>query len=269
MTDLINLVSIGIVHNDYINPNEAQIGSRKSTIEIFSEYTDALLRVTEHSHIWVIGWFHEAKRDVLRVIPRMNKDLPEYGVFGLRTFSRPNPIGLTPVKLVRISDNLLYVEGLDFIDGTPVIDIKPYYERDIIFSPDTPYIKPKSAAVLEEIMLRDALNHHQEECPQLLLGVKMCMAAEKELGNITSKDLKVTIQGSRCLADTIQGITKARLANPCRMLYNETPQNSETKWEKGNKTVTVTLKETRDLKGIKGIPYENLFNIEVIDLSER
>jgi len=260
---LINIEPIGVVHNDFIDPKEIKVGTGQSTIEIFPQYTDALLRINEHSHIWVLGWFHKAEPGLLRVVPRLNKDLPEYGVFGLRTYSRPNPIGLTVVRLDDVKDNLLTVNGLDFIDGTPIIDIKPYYEQDIVFSPGTPYIKPKDAAMVEQIMMKEAIKHHQEECDQMFLAVKMGVAAERVLGRLTARDLKITVIGSNCLADTIQGITRARLANPRRFYFQESDIKSETRWEKDNKTVVIRLKKDAVINDIKDRSYEEILDIEI------
>ena len=111
-------------------------------------------------------WFHKADRDILTVVPgKVNSNLPEYGVFSLRAFSRPNPIALSLVRLERVEDNLLFVSGLDAIDGTPVLDIKPYYEQEIVFSPVTPYIRPLKREMRQKIFIKQALLHHQENAP--------------------------------------------------------------------------------------------------------
>lgn len=265
MTAPIMIEPIGIVHNDFLKPDHVRVEVSQATIEIFPQYRDALLRLGEHSHIWVMGWFHQARRDILRVIPRINEELGEYGVFGLRAFSRPNPIGLTPVKLVAIEDNILTVDGLDFIDGTPVVDIKPYYEQDIIFSPDTPYIKPRESRMVEQMLFKAALNHHQEECEQLILAVKMCVAAEEIFGQLTAPELKVHVEGSSCLADAIQGICKARLANPERFSFVENSMKAECRWENRQRRAAIGLNPAAGLCGIKVQPYQSLFDIKVWD----
>lgn len=263
MIESINLKPIGIVHNNFVDPDKVKIFVENSTIEIFPEYSDGMLRMTEHSHIWVLGWFHKAERNTLRVIPRINKNLPEHGVFGLRAFSRPNPIGLTVVKLEEINDRMITVSGLDFIDGTPVLDIKPYYDNDVVFSPGTPYIRPTEPKMLENIFMVQAKNHHQEECDYLLLAVKMAMLAEKELGKLTSEDIKITVKGPVCLADSVQGITKARIANPCRFFFAENQAQAVTIWQKGDKVITISLKNDMNLKDIKELSGEELCEFQI------
>jgi tRNA-Thr(GGU) m(6)t(6)A37 methyltransferase TsaA len=258
---MINIEPIGIVRSDFKDPHEKKVSKSGAVIEIYPQYSDALLRLGEHSHIWVLGWFHAAVRNVLRVRPRINLDLPEYGVFGMRSPSRPNPVGLTVTKLEAVEDNLLYVQRLDFIDGTPIIDIKPYFEQDIIFSPRTPYIKPKEALMLEEIMMKEALYHHQEECPPLLLGIKMCLAAERELGQLTASDVVVSVTGPSCLADTVQGLTRARLANPPRFSFHESGSETEVRWQKGSRQVIVRPRSDLDLSAIKEQSYAEVLEI--------
>ncbi len=266
MSDSINLKPIGIVHNNFIDPEKVKIFVEQSTIEIFPEYSDAMERMTEHSHIWVLGWFHKAARDTLKVTPRINKNLPEHGIFGLRAFSRPNPIGLTVVKLEEVNDRIITVSGLDFIDGTPVLDIKPYYENDIVFSPDTPYIRPTEPKMLENIFMVHARNHHREDCQHLQLAVKMAILAEKELGKLTSEDIKVKVIGSPCLGDAIQGITKARIANPHRFFFEENEAQAVTIWQKGNKEITISLKNNIGLQDIKDLSGEPLFDLRIVDM---
>jgi hypothetical protein len=215
-----------------------------------------------------MGWFHEARRDILRVVPRINAELGEYGVFGLRAFSRPNPIGLTVVKLVGIEDNILTVDDLDFINGTPIIDIKPYYEQDIVFSPGTPYIKPRESKMLEEMLFKAALKHHQEKCDQLVLAVKMCMAAEEIFGHLQAQNLKVHVEGSLCLADVIQGLCNARLANPERFSFEHNPDKAISYWENNHRRAAISPSPATSLCLLQAQPYQALFDIKVWDKTE-
>ncbi|MGI6647958.1 MAG: tRNA (N6-threonylcarbamoyladenosine(37)-N6)-methyltransferase TrmO [Bacillota bacterium] len=265
MTESIKLTPIGRVHNDYIDPAQPRVSVMQSTIEVFPEYAEGLLRLDEHSHIWLLGWFHLSQRDVLRVVPRMNKELGEYGVFGLRTFSRPNPIGLTVVKLESIQGNMLTVSNLDFINGTFILDIKPYYDQDIIFSPILPYIKPTDPNTLEAILMKKALNHHGEKCAQLMIAVKMAVLAEKEFGLLTAHDLKVSVTGSRCLGDALQGITLAKLANPSRFKFEENDEQAISVWEKGNRAIIITFKGNKDDQArnqLTELPSDQQFEIQ-------
>ena len=104
-----------------------------SKIRIFDEFCDGLDGLDSFSHILILYWFHlrdtEEERGVLRVIPRRHQGSPEVGVFASRSPSRPNPIGLCVVELVKMEGNILLVKGLDAFEGSPVIDIKPYNPR--------------------------------------------------------------------------------------------------------------------------------------------
>jgi tRNA-Thr(GGU) m(6)t(6)A37 methyltransferase TsaA len=99
-------------------------------LHIFDPYRDALLGLDGYSHIFVLYWFDRndtpAKRRVLRVHPRGNRDNPLTGVFACRAPVRPNLIGLTLCKILSVADGIIQVDKIDALDGTPVVDIKPY-----------------------------------------------------------------------------------------------------------------------------------------------
>jgi len=108
----------------------------ESRIEIFPEFLDALDGLTGFSHIFVLSFLHRLRPDqvgVLKVKPRRLvskgfklEELPLVGVFAIDSPTRPNPIGLSLVKLLRIDGRELFVSGLDLFDRTPILDIKPY-----------------------------------------------------------------------------------------------------------------------------------------------
>lgn len=96
-------------------------------IIIYPEYADGLDGIEELDHIHVLYWMHglsEKDRKALKVHPRGDMDRPLTGVFSLRSPVRPNPIGLTRVRLLKREGNQLLVEGLDALDGSPVVDVK-------------------------------------------------------------------------------------------------------------------------------------------------
>jgi tRNA-Thr(GGU) m(6)t(6)A37 methyltransferase TsaA len=95
--------------------------------------TQALVGIEGFSHIFVIFWLHrmpKAKKPLLKIHPRGRPELPLVGIFATRTPNRPNPIAVTLVELVRREQNILWVKGLDALDQTPIIDIKPYDYHD-------------------------------------------------------------------------------------------------------------------------------------------
>jgi tRNA-Thr(GGU) m(6)t(6)A37 methyltransferase TsaA len=99
-----------------------------SDIIINTSLTEALDGLEESSHVIVLYWMHQAVSGEvpLKVHPRGKQELPLSGLFATRTPNRPNRIGIATVRLLERQGNILRVEGLDAIGGTPVIDIKPY-----------------------------------------------------------------------------------------------------------------------------------------------
>jgi len=100
------------------------------SIEIFNDYTDALLGLDGFSHIKVLYWFDQndtdEKRRVLQVHPRKDPRNPLTGVFATHSPQRPNLIGLTVCKIISIQGNTIEIDDIDALDGSPVIDLKCY-----------------------------------------------------------------------------------------------------------------------------------------------
>ena len=123
----INLKAIGIVRNEIKKPTYQDSGDIVSEINIDSSLTEALDDLEKFSHIIILYWIHRSRRPApMKVHPRGNKDRALMGVFATRSPSRPNPIGKATVRLLERKGNILKVRGLDAIDGSPVLDIKPY-----------------------------------------------------------------------------------------------------------------------------------------------
>jgi len=98
-----------------------------SRIEVWPEFAAGLDGVEEHEHLWVIYWMHQLSdrdRRVLKAHPRGDTSKSMRGVFALHSPCRPNPIGITRVRLIGSEENRLLVEGLDALDGSPLLDIK-------------------------------------------------------------------------------------------------------------------------------------------------
>lgn len=98
-----------------------------SSIEILPEFAPALLGLKGFSHIIVFFVFHKIRRKALFVRPEDAPEIPELGVFSTCSPLRPNPLGMTVVKLASVRKNVVRVRGLDALDGTPVVDIKPFF----------------------------------------------------------------------------------------------------------------------------------------------
>ena len=102
----------------------------KAYLEVLPQFAPALLGLEGFTHLWVLYWFHgndrPAARAVLQVHPRRDLANPLTGVFACRAPERPNPLGLTACRILKITGNLLEVAGLDARDGSPIVDLKPY-----------------------------------------------------------------------------------------------------------------------------------------------
>jgi len=125
----ITLNPIGIVHSPFKEPVGVPKDSTdgmdyQGTIEIFSEYRDGLKDLDGFSHILVLFYFHKSEYSHLIVKPYLDDHLR--GVFATRSPHRPNFIGLSVVELLEIDGDILHIKGIDMIEGTPILDIKPY-----------------------------------------------------------------------------------------------------------------------------------------------
>jgi len=127
--DNIKYKPIGIIHSPFKEPRGTPIQPTAAkgvdgTVEIFPEYTEGLEGLEGFSHIILVYHFHLSKKSLLKVKPFMDNQIR--GVFSTRAPSRPNPIGISAVRLIGIEDSILHVRDADIVDGTPLLDIKPY-----------------------------------------------------------------------------------------------------------------------------------------------
>ncbi len=110
-------------------PKQGHEGAPDAWIEIAPAFVPALDGLSAGQEVLLLTWFHEGRRDVLKVHPRDNLDKPLRGVFATRSPDRPNPIGLHRVEILEIGQGRIHVRPLEALDGTPVIDIKPLLSR--------------------------------------------------------------------------------------------------------------------------------------------
>ncbi len=106
-------------------PKNARESDAVCTIEVDSRYTAGLQGVESCSHLLVLYWMDRSRRDLVLQAPRHYGEV--LGTFALRSPARPNPIAVSVVRLLQVAGNRLSVVGLDCLDGTPLIDIKPYF----------------------------------------------------------------------------------------------------------------------------------------------
>jgi tRNA-Thr(GGU) m(6)t(6)A37 methyltransferase TsaA len=120
---------IGIIHSPFTKLNNMPIqpagaAGVEGTVEVFPQYDDGLKDLDGFSHLILLYHLHRSKDFKLHVVPFLDS-MPR-GVFATRAPKRPNPIGVSVIKLQKIQGNILYVENVDILDGTPLLDIKPY-----------------------------------------------------------------------------------------------------------------------------------------------
>jgi len=120
---------IGIIRSPIKQPRGAPIqptaaAGIEAVVEVFPEYAEGLEDIEGFSHIILLCHFHLAMRAKLKVKPFMDDKL--HGVFATRAPARPNPIGLSIVRLVRVEGRKLLIRDVDIVDGTPLLDVKPY-----------------------------------------------------------------------------------------------------------------------------------------------
>jgi tRNA-Thr(GGU) m(6)t(6)A37 methyltransferase TsaA len=133
---------IGTVRNEVQEPTDEGWGHVVSEVILDEKFADGLDGIEAFSHVLILFWMHraaEAEPVRMRRHPQGRQDMPEVGIFAQRARHRPNPIGVTAVKLLRREGNRLVVQGLDAINGTPVVDVKPYVPQfDAVESPRVP-----------------------------------------------------------------------------------------------------------------------------------
>ena len=130
---------IGVIHTPFTDISQVPIQSSRSTalgeIELFPEYQAGLESIDELSHLILIYVFHAAlNSSELMVKPFLDDQL--HGVFATRFYRRPNPIGLSVVRLIQRNGLRLKIQAVDMLDGTPLLDIKPYVPEFDVYSVD-------------------------------------------------------------------------------------------------------------------------------------
>jgi len=147
--------SIGVIHSRFqapagtpIQPTAAK--GEQGQVEVFTKYAEGLKDLDGFSHIYLLYHFHKSKPYSLRVKPFL--DNIYRGLFATRAPSRPNPIGLSIVRLIGIEKNVLTVEDVDIVNGTPLIDIKPYVPQFDVHEVETCGWLQKPSQKVEDAM---------------------------------------------------------------------------------------------------------------------
>lgn len=142
---------IGVVRTPFVTYCDPPRHFRRvgrGTVEVFPEFEDGLKDVDGFSHLWLITLLHRSGDHDLLVRPRGSESLR--GLFATRSPRRPNPIGLSLVKLVKRDGRYLQVTGIDLLDGTPLLDIKPYLpDADLAEAPSLGWFEVKTECPVE------------------------------------------------------------------------------------------------------------------------
>jgi tRNA-Thr(GGU) m(6)t(6)A37 methyltransferase TsaA len=138
---------IGVIHSPFTDKDQTPIQASRSQavglVEVYPEFADGLMDIEGLSHIHLLYVFHKSSGYALQVKPFL--DDREHGIFATRYPSRPNPIGISTVRLLFRQETALTVEGVDVLDETPLLDIKPFVpEFDLRTSPRTGWYETRS-----------------------------------------------------------------------------------------------------------------------------
>jgi tRNA-Thr(GGU) m(6)t(6)A37 methyltransferase TsaA len=219
-----HLTPVGVVRSPVTERKKMPAWGVNASVEVYPQFADALLRIEKHSHLWILAWLDKGpsrgkdERHVLQVTPRGVVDPgPEglHGVFAVRSPARPNPIGLSAARVTSIDGLVIRFDHLDFLDATPVIDLKPYFiTRDMIFSASGRQVgSPSSREALRESLVIQAVHFHGALTPQIALAVRIVehyRHAHHALNDVPawSLDAPAAMPG---LIDGLMGITRASL----------------------------------------------------------
>lgn len=133
MDESYHLVPIGHVRSAVTEPGEGPRQGREAgtevTVEVLPAYREALDGLAGGRQVVVVCWMHRARRDLLKVRPRGDASRPLTGVFTTRSPHRPNPLAVYTADLLEVSDTALRLRGVDAVDGTPVVDLRPHIHR--------------------------------------------------------------------------------------------------------------------------------------------
>jgi len=129
---------IGVIHSPFKEPKGTPIQPKaakgiEGMVEVFPQYEKGLKDIEGFSHIILIYHFHLSKSYSLEVVPFMDDKC--HGLFTTRAPARPNPVGISVVRLIKVKENRLYIKDVDIVDGTPLLDIKPF-----VFEFDNPKV---------------------------------------------------------------------------------------------------------------------------------
>jgi tRNA-Thr(GGU) m(6)t(6)A37 methyltransferase TsaA len=172
----VTATTIGRVRSAIVERADMPAWGAPARVEVFPEFEPALWRIEKHTHLWVLAWLEG--EPLLQVKPRGRKQEGSealHGVFAVRSPARPTPIGLTAARLLLRDGLTLHFDRLDFVDSTPVVDLKPYFpSRDLHFSAHSERTgSPVSDAAVREGLIIQASAFCGRLTPDAALAVRI------------------------------------------------------------------------------------------------
>ncbi|MDR0538585.1 MAG: TrmO family methyltransferase [Tannerellaceae bacterium] len=276
---------------DYNTPLK-QLKSEQARLVIDHEYAEALLNINECEYLDVVFYFDRLKEEEIRLSGKTMSGV-ERGSFASRSPLRPNPIGVTTVRLVGVNGNELTVEGLDALDGSPILDIKccdtSIFARGIesdavhlslLKADPRMEINNNIANRQADLLLIKAGQLHGHICPGLAMGVMAALYAIDflEIDAAGMNDIKVVCEARNCLTDGIQFVTGCTFAKKSSFTYSPTDDVAFTISAKSGKSIRLRAKDDAPdiIKSISdegndkafatlALPFEKLFDISIIE----
>ena len=249
---------IGIIHTPYKTVGDAPFQGRSSSetceIEIFKEYEDGLKDIDQCSHLILLYWLDKANDRVLQTRTPFDTDV--HGVFATRSPNRPNPIGFHVAELIERKGNVLRIKGIDALDKTPLIDIKPYSSGiDAIGDASIGWFPTKTQTngyrkdiegLIKKGDLRGLLEKtgelHGHFCSHSAYGVKAGYIAMRELGitNTGMEEVVAIVETNNCFSDGIQMVTGCSFGNNS-LIYKDYGKTAVTVAKRDGTAIRIAL----------------------------
>ena len=228
-------------YKEPVGPDEMR--KTKSVIEVEAEYVDGLDQIENYEYLQILFYFH--KSEGYDLIAKRRKG-PERGLFTSRSPRRPTPIGITTVELLKREDNKLHVYGLDAVDGTPVLDIKPYASfmdhPTLSLEKKTPRYQINKLIKYQNLhdLLLKAGELHGHYCPFLALGVLAAADAMTRLDadNDGMEDLLAVVETNGCFSDGVQYTAGTTFGNNS-LIYRDFGKTAVTFVKRGDSLETL------------------------------
>ena len=252
------LKPIGIIHTPYRTTGDAPFQGRSSSetceIEIFKEYEAGLKDVDRCTHLILLYWLDRADDRVLQT--HTPHDTEVHGVFATRSPARPNPIGFHVTELIERKGNVLRIKGVDALDKTPLIDIKPYSSGiDAIGDASIGWFPTKTQTngyrkdiegLIKKGDLRGLLEKtgelHGHFCSYSALGVKAAYLAMREFGivNTGMEEVVAIVETNNCFSDGIQMVTGCSFGNNS-LIYKDYGKTAVTVAKRDGTAIRIAL----------------------------